>query len=125
MPLVGPDGVTPLSAPQTAPPAPDPDEPPMPRRVATAFLVVVEPNGRVTVTDDLAAPIVPSRKPSFDDILGAASNVVAEITARKAADMAAKQTVLTQLATARQMQSQTLSPAEQAAVAASQGRVPR
>lgn len=104
MPLVGPDGVTPLSA--TVPQTQDqtPDEPPMPRRVSTAFLVYVEPTGRVFVTDDLAAAIVPSRKPSLDDIIGAAANVHAEVSARKTADMAAAVTVQTQLALQRQLQ---------------------
>lgn len=122
MALVGPDGVTPLSA---RPQPPAPEEPAAPKRVSTAFLVYVEPTGRVIVTDDLSTPIIPSRKPGLDDILGAAANVQTEIAARKTADMAAQATVLTQLATAQRMQAQSLSPAEQAAVAASQGRVPR
>lgn len=104
MALLGPDGM-PTSAPRPQP-AQDqtPDEPPIPQRVTTAFLVYQLPNGRVSVTDDLAAPIVASRKPSYDDIIGAAANIQAELTARKAADMAASATVQTQLAVQRQLQ---------------------
>jgi hypothetical protein len=90
--------------------------------VATAFLVYVLPNGRVVVTDDLGAAIVPSRKPSFDDIIGAAANVQAEIVARKTADMAAATTVQTQMAVSRQLQAQQLSPEEAAALSAAARR---
>lgn len=108
MALLGANGM-PLSAPQT-PPTQDqtPDETPAPVRVTTAFLVSIAPNGRVSVTDDLAAPIVPARKPTFDDIIGAAANVQAELTARKAADMAAATTIQTQMSMARQAQEASL-----------------
>lgn len=117
MPLVGLDG-QPLSAPSAQDQTPA--EPAAPKRVATAFLVIVAPNGRVSVTDDLGAAIVPSRKPSFDDIIGAAANVQAEITARKTADMAASTTVQTQLAVQRQLQEAAINGAVQQEL--SQGR---
>ena len=113
MELLDPNG-QPLSAPRPQP-AQDqtPDKPAPPRRVSTAFIVYVQPDGRVIVTDDLDAAIVPSRKPSLDDIFGAVANVQAEITARKAADMAAATTVQTQVVMARQLQEKALHDAVQ------------
>lgn len=104
MPLVGPDG-EPLStspAPETQDQAPD--DPPAPERVTTAFLILIHPNGRVTADDDLTKAFIPMRKPSYDDIIGAAANVQAELLARKAADMAAATTIQTQLAMQRKLQ---------------------
>lgn len=95
-----------------------PEEPPAPTRVTTAFLVVVQPTGRVVVTDNLAEAIVPMRGPTYDDIIGAAANIQAELTARKAADMAAAATVQTQLAVSRQLQEQQLHQQVQDALAA-------
>lgn len=116
MPLLGANGM-PLSAPQSQDTPPSPDEPPAPKLVTTAFLVYVDGTGRVAVSDDLALPVVPARKPSFDDIIGAAANLQAEITARKAGDMAASLTVQTQLAMARQMQQSAPTQDEQELVA--------
>ena len=107
---------------QAAPQPAAPDEPQPPQRVVTAFVVYQQPTGRWLATSDLGVPIVTGRKPSVDDILGGASNIVAEVTARKAADMAATTTIQTQLAMARQMQAQSLTPEEEAALATATGR---
>lgn len=112
MPLVGPDGVTPVSAPSNVPPVQD--APSAPQEVVTAFVVFNLPDGRWGVTDDLNAPLVPSRAPGPDDLIAGASNVQAEMTARKAADMAAQTTIQTQLAMARQAASQQIRPDEAA-----------
>lgn len=125
MALLGPDGQTPV----TAPAAPEPAEPQPPTQVVTAFIVFQLPNGRWTVTDDLSSSLITMRGPSQDDLISGASNVVAEVSARKAADMAAQTTIQTQLAMARQAQqaqaASQMTPAEAAAAqAAMTGNVP-
>ena len=117
MPLVGPNGA-PLDG-GSIQPQPDPAAPPAPQPVLTAFLAVQLPDGRWVAVADLNAPIVPQRVPMPDDLIAGASVIAADMTARRAADMAATQTIQTQLAMQRQMQAQQLSPAEAAAAQAS------
>jgi hypothetical protein len=115
MPLLGPDGVTP--AVQAREP-----EPPSFVEATTAFLAIQLPSGRWVVTDVLDTVIVAERKPTQDDLIAGAANVHAEITARKAADMAAATTIQTQMAMARQVQGQQMTPEEEAAAAAIRSR---
>lgn len=72
MPLLGPDG-EPLS--QTPPPAApeNAEEPktPKPVEVATAFLVAIMPNGLVSVSKNINAPIIPAREAHDDEVKGA------------------------------------------------------
>lgn len=104
MSLVGPSGL-PLSParPQDVP-EPSPDVPPVPKHATTAFLVIVEPTGRVLVSDNLAEIVIAARKPTFDDIIGAAANVQAEISARKTANMTTASVIQTQMAISQQLQ---------------------
>lgn len=124
MALLGPDGQTPVTAPE-----PEVAEPQPPMQVVTAFVVYQHPNGRWIVTDDLSVPIITMRGVSQDDLISGASNVVAEVSARKAADMAAQTTIQTQLAMARQAQqqaaAQSMTPEQAAAAqAVMTGQVP-
>jgi hypothetical protein len=122
MALLGPNG-EPVATPPTTPTQNlATEEPQPPARVTTAFLIFQMPNGQWVVSEDLGTPIVPSRKPVPDDIISGTENVKAQTIAHKTADMAAKATVMTQLAFARQAQQQQLSPAEAAALAAAQRR---
>lgn len=112
MALLGPDGqptdADPSTEPATGPEAPATEtqdqEPQAPNRVVTAFLVFQLPNGQWLASEDIAAPIVPTRKPLPDDIIAGTANVSAQMVARKTADLAAKLTVQTQMAVAQQMQ---------------------
>lgn len=117
MSLLGPDGQPVPRNTEPVSPGPDAENTPAPVQVTTAFLVTIAGNGRVSVTEDLAFPAVPMRKPTFDDIIGAAANLQAEISARKTADMAAAATVQTQMAVARQMQEATANAQVQAMLA--------
>jgi hypothetical protein len=126
MSLLGPDAQPISSAPA---PDPEPVEPAAPTQVVCAFMVYQLPTGRWVASDDFSQSIIAMRGISPDDLISGASNVVAEVTARKAADMAATTTIQTQLAMARQAQqaqaAQQMSPEEQrAAAAAMRGNIP-
>lgn len=131
MSLLGPSG-NPVPGPSTprteavyskttGVPGPSTEEPQAPTRVTTAYLVYQTPNGQWLVSEDIGAAIVPVRRPLPDDIISGAENIKAQVIARKTADMAAQATVGTQLAMARQMQSQTATP-DEAAILSSLGR---
>lgn len=124
MTLLGPDGNPPVTAPE-----PEVNEPQPPTQVVTAFIVFQLPNGRWSVTDDFTTSMITMRGVSQDDLIAGASNVVAEVSARKAADMAAQTTIQTQLSMARQAQqqqaAQQMSPEQAAAAqAVMTGQVP-
>lgn len=69
----------------------------------TAFLVFQLPEGRVAATDTLLPGFSTSWQPSSDEIQAAAVNVYTELSARKAADLAAATTVQTMMAVQRQI----------------------
>jgi hypothetical protein len=94
-----------------------------------AFMVYQLPSCRWVASDDFSQSIVAMRGISPDDLISGAQNVVSEVTARKAADMAAQTTIQTQMAIARQAQqaaqAQQMTPQEQAAAAAAmRGNIP-
>lgn len=99
----GPDTGTPREE-EPEQDSPREDEPEAPTRVVTAFLAYQMPNGAWAATEDLAAAVVPSRRPLPDDLIGGCHNIAASAAARKSAEMAATMTVQTQIAMARQAQ---------------------
>jgi hypothetical protein len=128
MPLLGPDGA-PMNVPVTDDLIDKPNEPQPPTQAVCAFVVFQLPNGRWTVTDDLSTSIITMRGINHDDLIAGGQNVVAEVSARKAADMAATTTIQTQLAMAQQAQkaaaAQQMTPEQQrAAMAAMTGNLP-
>lgn len=108
MPLLGPDGNTPVAEPAA----------PAITQVVTAFLVFQLPNGAWELTPDINAPLVPARPPTTHDILGAVANLQADVHAQRSASL----TVGTLQHGAAQAQQRVLSPEEQAALRASMGR---
>ena len=87
MPLLGPDGVTPLSEvpPPDAEPVPDETAAPGPIECQTAFVIYLLPDGQWQVSDDLDIPLVPARKPHGDDFTSACATTMRDVATRETA----------------------------------------
>lgn len=72
--------------------------------VATAFIVAIGRNGEVVATSDVTLPVVPDRQATTDDMYGACSVVLKDITAQTAA--ATTQGLMVQMSRAIQEQQQ-------------------
>lgn len=93
MPLLGPDGVTPLVA-EAVSDAHDALEdgtaevaPPEPIECQTAFVVYLLPDGQWQVADDLDIPLVPARKPHGDDFTSACATTMRDVATREVANL--------------------------------------
>jgi len=61
--------------------------------VTTAFLVYIEPSGKITTTHDLNVPVVPSRAPTHDEVYGCCQVIIKDIQAQQVGVMAAQATM--------------------------------
>lgn len=108
MPLLGPNGQPIPAQPSPAEPKPSTptqeETPQPPARVVTAFLVFQLPNGQWAASEDIFTPIVPSRAPQPDDLIGGAENIKQQVIAQKTASLTAMKTVETQMSVAAQIQ---------------------
>lgn len=92
MPLLGPSG-RPLNEEPPADAVPvnttEPEAPAGPLPCITAFIVYQLPNGQWQVADDIDVPLVPERKPHFDDMTAGCSVTLRDIASHEIAVAAA------------------------------------
>lgn len=87
----------------------------------TAFLVFTTPEGNTVLTADINAPITVERPPTSHEVKGALYVVLSDFAVSETALNTAQMTINTQMQMAQRARGATLTPQEQAALAATAG----
>lgn len=87
----------------------------------TAFLVFTTPEGNTVLTADINAPISVERPPTSHEVKGALYVVLSDFAVSETALNSAQMTINTQMQMAQRARGATLTPQEQAALAATAG----